>query len=428
MFQESTLQILRSNGRQCLRTLALVLLGVLLFAASAQADTSGEGGGAPEGQEVGGAGGAEQSQPQQPVAQPEGAAETTPAPETVQESQGPTGESTAPQEPAPWPSESTTSPEAGQEPTGGSTSPSETAQSGTPEGATGGETQSVETQSVPPTEPTEESQAAPVLPIEEVVNVVEEVIPAPGPSPTPESTEVVTLPKEGLETVTAPLHGIEESAQSKTTTGTEETGGLAGGSSTKPPTPPDASLLDSSMLHADALAPSTSAGVEAPATAAMVTDQIAELASSEEPSRRESSATRQAGRFSCELSALGGDATDNCTVGWLGSPHDLVSVLPTSIAAAEVSSLAPDSTSTSPAGGGHDGFIVSGPPASPATGSAPSGASGAPSGGSSGAGVSSFLTLAGLLLLGAPRAMRRLRLSCEPWLAGCFVLIPERPG
>jgi hypothetical protein len=426
MHQESTLQILRSNGRQCLRALALVLLAALLLAASAQADTPTEGGGAPESQEVGSAGGAEQ--PQQPVAQTEGAAETTPAPETVQESQGPTGESTAPQEPAPWPSESTTSPEAGQEPTGGSTSPSETAQGGTPEGATGGETQSVETQSVQPTEQTEESQAAPVLPIEEVVNVVEEVIPAPGPSPTPELTEVVTLPKESLETVTAPLHGIEESAQSKTTAGTEETGGLAGGSSTKPPTPPDASLLDSSTLHADALASSTATGPEAPATAAMVTDQIAELASSEEPSRRESSATKQAGRFSCELSALGGDATDNCTVGWLGSPHDLVSVLPTSVAAAEVSSLAPDSTSTSPAGGGHDGFIVSGPPASPATGSAPSGASGAPSGGSSGAGVSSFLTLAGLLLLGAPRAMRRLRLSCEPWLAGCFVLIPERPG
>jgi hypothetical protein len=31
------------------------------------------------------------------------------------------------------------------------------------------------------------------------------------------------------------------------------------------------------------------------------------------------------------------------------------------------------------------------------------------------------------LLLGAPRVLRRLRLSCEPWLAGCFVLVPERP-
>jgi len=39
-----------------------------------------------------------------------------------------------------------------------------------------------------------------------------------------------------------------------------------------------------------------------------------------------------------------------------------------------------------------------------------------------------FLTLIGLLLLAAPRAMRRLRLSCEPWLTAFFVLIPERPG
>jgi hypothetical protein len=439
MHKGSTLQILRSNGRHFLRASLLALLGTLLLAASAQADTPVEGGSAPEGLEVGSSGAPEQ-QPvapegqQAPEAQPEGVAETTPAPEVTQEAQGPTGESTAPQEPAPWPSEGTTSPEAGQEPTGGATSPSETAQGGTPEGATGGETQSGETQAVPPSEPTEESQAAPVLPTETVVEAVEEVLPAPGPSPTPELIEeapVITLPAESLEVspITSPLQGIEESAQSKTTTtGSEETGGPTGGSSTKPPTPPDASLLDSSMLRADALAPSTPTSLEAPATAAMVTDQIAELSSNEEASRRESTATKQAGRFSCELSALGGDATDNCTVGWLGAPHDLASMLPTSIAVAEVSSLAPDSTSTSPAGGGHDGFVISGPPAAPAPGSAPSGASGAASGGASGAGVSSFLTLAGLLLLGAPRAMRRLRLSCEPWLAGCFVLIPERPG
>jgi hypothetical protein len=46
----------------------------------------------------------------------------------------------------------------------------------------------------------------------------------------------------------------------------------------------------------------------------------------------------------------------------------------------------------------------------------------------SGTALSIFLTLAGLLLMAAPRAMRRLRLSCQPWLTACFVLIPERPG
>ena len=441
MYKGSTLQILRSNGRQCLRALTLALLAALLLAANAQAEAPADGGSAPEGQEVGGPPAAEQQQA--PEAQPE-AAGTTPAPETPQGSQGSTGESTAPQEPTPWPTEGaegTPSPEAQREPTGEATPPSETAQGGggASEGAQGGETQSGgslgETQAGSPTEPTEEDKAVPVLPTEEVVSVVEEVLSGPAPSPSPELTEenpVVTLPKEVLESpVTTPLQGIEESVQSKTTgAGAEEAGGPMGGSSTKPPTSPDASLLTATTLHTDGLVAATATtDTEAPATAAVVTDQIAELSSSEraESSRRESSATKQAGRFSCELSALSGDATDNCTVGWLGSAHDLVSVLPTSVAAAEVSSLSPDATSTSPAGAGRNGFIVSGPPAEPATGSAPSGASGAPSGGSSGAGVSSFLTLAGLLLLGAPRAMRRLRLSCEPWLAGCFVLIPERP-
>jgi hypothetical protein len=432
MYPGSTLEIFRSNGRHCLRALALALLGALLLAASARAEAPVEGAGAPEGQEVGSPGTPEQQPPapegqQAPELKTEGAAETTPAPETPQGSQGTTGESVPPQEP--WPSEGATAPETAHE----GTPPAGGAQGGTPGEASGGETPAGETQTVQPTEPTEETQAAPVLPIEAIV---EEVLPppAPDPSPTPELVEekpVITLPQESLEGTlgTVPLQGIEESVQSKTTAvGTEETGGPAGGSSTKPPTPPDTPVTDGSTLHADGLAASSAlTSTEAPATAAAITAQIAEL-SSNERSKRESTATKQAGRFSCELSALGGDATDNCTVGWLGAPRGLVTVLPTSAAVAEVSSLVPDATSTSPAGGGHEGFVISGPPAAPAPGSAPSGASGAASGGATGAGVSSFLTLAGLLLLGAPRALRRLRLSCEPWLAGCFVLIPERPG
>jgi hypothetical protein len=42
--------------------------------------------------------------------------------------------------------------------------------------------------------------------------------------------------------------------------------------------------------------------------------------------------------------------------------------------------------------------------------------------------LSIFLTLAGLPMLAAPRAMRRLRLASEPWRLAPFVLIPERPG
>jgi hypothetical protein len=68
------------------------------------------------------------------------------------------------------------------------------------------------------------------------------------------------------------------------------------------------------------------------------------------------------------------------------------------------------------------------PPVSPAPSPAPGGASGGSASGSSGLGLSAFLTLGALLRLALPRAMRRLRLSCEPWLTACFVLIPERPG
>jgi hypothetical protein len=42
--------------------------------------------------------------------------------------------------------------------------------------------------------------------------------------------------------------------------------------------------------------------------------------------------------------------------------------------------------------------------------------------------LSIFLTLAGLPMLAAPRAVRRLRHASEPWRLAPFVLIPERPG
>jgi hypothetical protein len=137
-------------------------------------------------------------------------------------------------------------------------------------------------------------------------------------------------------------------------------------------------------------------------------------------------ATQRAGALSCELSALGGRTTDNCTVGWLGekrlpaSATISFSPVDSSLAAAMTGGLPPD--------GGHGGSAVGNAPVSPTPGPAPSGASGAAVGGASGVAPSAFLSLAGLLLLAAPRAMRRLRLSSRPWLTACFVLIPERPG
>ena len=116
--------------------------------------------------------------------------------------------------------------------------------------------------------------------------------------------------------------------------------------------------------------------------------------------------------------------TENCTARWLGAQR----VLPeSSMGLATVAASLAATTGDPPARGGHGGSAVGNPPGNPGPGPAPSGASGSPMG-ASGLALSGFLSLAGLLLLGAPRAMRRLRLSCQPWLTACFVLIPERPG
>jgi hypothetical protein len=280
----------------------------------------------------------------------------------------------------------------------------------TPAGETPGETVGetvvetpVETQPVPPSEPVEEVSAAPTEPVQE--------------------TPVGTLPLESAEQTPVT---VEEPVQSKSTESTEEgaSGGLPAHSST---------LLGSSdsSVRVDALEEQAPSGP--PATAAAITAQIAEVAGQAVGSAKVipvRSAGSQAGRFRCELSALGGKMTDNCTAGWLGAPRE-VSSAPTSAAVTAVSSLAAAATANSPSGGGHDGSGLGGPPLPSAPGSAPGGSSGAATGagggGGSGAGVSIFLTLAGLLLLGAPRALRRLGLAFEPWLAGCFVLIPERP-
>ena len=130
-------------------------------------------------------------------------------------------------------------------------------------------------------------------------------------------------------------------------------------------------------------------------------------------------------QFNCELSTLGDGTASSCSAGWLSAQRLLV---------ASPAALAPTAASVaaaagSPPGGGHGGSGGASPPVNPAPGPAPapSGASGSAAG-FSGVALSGFLTLAGLLLLGAPRAMRRLRLSCQPWRTACFVLIPERPG
>jgi hypothetical protein len=66
-------------------------------------------------------------------------------------------------------------------------------------------------------------------------------------------------------------------------------------------------------------------------------------------------------------------------------------------------------------------------PVSPTPGPGPGSSSSSAATGGAGFGISYFLTLAGLLLVAAPRAMSRLRLSALPCRTSFFALIPEHP-
>ncbi len=235
----------------------------------------------------------------------------------------------------------------------------------------------------------------------------------PSAGSTPEGGEAVLPPTSQQSEEQAPGRAGEETA---------------GVSSTHPTEPAATGDVRSAVLETLSGPPGPTSG--SPTSA----DQVAVVSAERETAQAGTSqrsvlaiASRQAGRFSCELSALGGSKTDNCTAGWLASSPSIHLAAPASAAVSAVSSLLAAGSGNSPTGGGHGGFATSGPPLSPAPGPSPSGASGGVGATAPGAGVSIFLTLAGLLLLGAPRALRRLRRAFEPWLAGCFVLIPERP-
>jgi hypothetical protein len=133
-------------------------------------------------------------------------------------------------------------------------------------------------------------------------------------------------------------------------------------------------------------------------------------------------AAQRAEVLSCQLSGLSAPATDNCVSAWpsgtQGSPSAAVSL----VAGATTTGAG------APPGGGYGGSVGGSRSAVPPPGPAPTGAFGSSGAGGFGIALSGCFTLAGLLLLAGPRAMLRLRLSCQPWLTAFFVLIPERPG
>ena len=124
----------------------------------------------------------------------------------------------------------------------------------------------------------------------------------------------------------------------------------------------------------------------------------------------------------CALASLERRMPGICS-GWLSTQRVLSSA---SLAAAITAGSSRTQTGTSD-GGSRGPAVESAPPSSPTPGPSPSGAGGAAAAGGSGMALG-FLSLAGLLLLAAPLAMRRLRLSFCLWRASCVALIPERPG
>jgi hypothetical protein len=392
MQRGQTVQICKNNRCLCLRALVLALLATLALAGAASAETTTAGGGAAEGQESG------SGPPQETEQQPEGA-------EGAQDKGGEDAATT------PTDSETPTEPPAEVPPV---------------------EVPAVE---VPPVEvPVVEVPPVEVPPVEvppvevppvEVPAVVEPAEPAPAEAP------AGAPPPEAEAAGAAPPESSEETKQTKAAGDSEEAGG-----SGAPPLHPTMPTSEQTLIGDASAHPALAGASTAGGPPASITAQVAELGGPGGPS---SPATRkgatttakaagQVGGYRCELSSLSGSIGETCTAGWLGGGGRVVEPMPTVAAVAAVSSLfTPGAPPGPPAGGGHGAPSFDGPPLTPSPGSAPSGVSGGAAGGAAGAGVSLFLTLAGLLLLGAPRVLRRLRLSFEPWLAGCFVLIPEHP-
>ena len=199
-------------------------------------------------------------------------------------------------------------------------------------------------------------------------------------------------------------------AETSSTKGTQSVGGVGAAAS-------GAGLPLGTPL--DPVVPKT--GSPADGTAEPLTAAAARAASATIAARK--SAAFGAGPLDC-AKALQAGTGEGCS-SWVVAPQrSESSVLPLG---APGGPLPPDPNGGA-TGGGHS--VVSALLGSSTPGPQPGGSSGGASAGGGGGGLatSGFFSLAGLLLLAAPRAMRRLRLLCQPWRTACFALIPERPG
>ncbi|MCW3020039.1 MAG: hypothetical protein JWN10_2347 [Solirubrobacterales bacterium] len=291
-------------------------------------------------------------------------------------------------------------------------------------------------------EPASAETTTPGLPVVEVtpppvvevvtppVVPVAPVVPAPEPAPPAEAKTPLTelVPSEATSPSKPVAEGGPVSAEPIAATAAEaalsvaapSTGQIAAGLTSPPAAtpqtamPPDAATVEASSVLLGRLAvgaagrsPRPPSGPGAAAAAAGV--PVVGL-----------SAAQRAAELSCELSGMARTVTDDCRAGWLSAQISLSTPI--------AGFRAATGSRTGPPDDGYGGSLGGSHPIIPAPAPAPSGAVGGSAAGGSGVALSGFFTLAGLLLLAAPRALRRLRLSCQPWRTAFFVLIPERPG
>jgi hypothetical protein len=239
----------------------------------------------------------------------------------------------------------------------------------------------------------------------------------PPPTPAPEASPPPTPAREPPETPTTtrkpeataePPHSTptpEADAKSSPTPSLGSPQGPGGGSPPVLPSAPIGSLPTAFALGGGGAAGPSSLGASAKVIAAL---GVAGL--------------------SCALSGFERRISGNCAGGSASAQRlnatTLVPVGSANGAPSLAAATAGTPSDTDPGGSA----VGSRPPTSPAPSPVPGGASGGSAPGGSGLALSAFLTLAALLRLAPSRAMRRLRLLCEPRLTACFVLIPERPG
>jgi hypothetical protein len=313
----------------------------------------------------------------------------------------------------------------------------------TPEGALPALPEPPQTPEVVPVVPPPEigPESAPALPPPEAVPAVpapepaaEPVpsVPAPeaGPPPVPATPAPEAAPAGPAPEVTPealPVGAGREPAPEAVAPGAGKEGATEGAVAPVAGAPPDGAGPGHGATE---VAPEASSGLALPTSAP--TGGTGETTAASAPARASGGVkgivvARPAGDLTCELSALQGRVGPNCGGGLIGSQH-FFSTSPVGFVAGAAASLAAEDPGGPPPDGGHGGSAVLRLPVSPAPSPAPSGVSGGSATGATGLALSGFLTLSGLLLLAAPRALRRLRLSSAPWRTACFVLIPERPG